>query len=154
MSKVWENLTRNPYVGLGLTAVIVATAGYFLLKKAASDTAAGVSSLASKVAAATGLTAAASSVSQASAAIADGSPDASGATFASWYDPTARTVFFYWLTFPDGTHHFIGAGSVGADGTFDDNGTPYRIGNSKAGDLRAYAYDASIPFDFGITGGW
>ena len=144
-SKVFENLTRNQYVGVGLAAVVVVTAAYFLLKKAASDTAKGLNTLATKAADATGLP-------QAFAAIADSAPDASGATFASWYDPTARTVFFYWLTFPDGSSHFVGAGSVGSDGTFDYNGAPYRIGNSKAGDLRAYSYDDT---DFGITtGGW
>ncbi|MGH8324001.1 MAG: hypothetical protein ACRETD_09425, partial [Steroidobacteraceae bacterium] len=87
-SKVLENLTRNQYVGVGLAAVIVAVAGYFLIKKAASDTANGVKSLASDVANATGLP-------QAFAAVADSSPDLAGATFASWYDPTSRTVFFY-----------------------------------------------------------
>ena len=144
MSKVLENLTRNPYVGVGLAGLVVAVGLYFLLKKAASDTANGVKSLATEAANATGLP-------QAFAAVADSSPDQSGATFASWYDPTARTVFFYWLTFPDGSSHLIGAGSVGSDGTFDYNGAGYRIGNSKAGDLRAYSYDASV--DFGVTGG-
>jgi hypothetical protein len=145
MSKVLENLTRNQYVGVGLAAVVVAAALYFLLKKAASDTAKGVKSLATAAANATGLP-------QAFAAIADSSPDQAGATWASWYDPTARTVFFYWLTFPDGSSHLIGAGSVGSDATFDYNGTGYRIGNSKAGDLRAYTYDPNL--DFGVTGGW
>jgi hypothetical protein len=145
MSKVWENLTRNPYVGVGLTAVVVAVAGYFLIKKAASDTANGVKTLATDVANATGLP-------QAFAAVADSSPDATNATWASWYDPTSRTVFFYWLTFPDGSSHFIGAGSVGSDATFDYNGTVYRIGNSKAGDLRAYLQGS---VDFGVSqGGW
>jgi hypothetical protein len=130
-SKVLENLTRNQYVGVGLAAVVVAAAVYFLLKKAASDTAKGVKSLATAAANATGLP-------QAFAAVADSSPDADGSTWASWYDPTARTVFFYWLTFPDGRSHFIGAGSVGSDATFDYDSTLYRIGNSKAGDLRAY----------------
>lgn len=134
MSKVLENLTRNQYVGVGLAAVVVAAAVYFLVKKAASDTANGVKSLATAAANATGLP-------QAFAAIADSSPDAAGSTWASWYDPTARTVFFYWLTFPDGGSHFVGAGSVGSDATFDYDGTGYRIGNSKAGDLRAYAWD-------------
>lgn len=138
MSKVLENLTRNQYVGVGLAAVVVATAVYFLLKKAASDTAAGVKSFATAAANATGLP-------QAFAAVADSSPDADGSTWASWYDPTARSVFFYWLTFPDGSSHFIGAGSVGSDGTFDSDGTLYRIGTSKAGDLRAY---------LGGEGGW
>lgn len=146
MSKVWENLTRNPYVGLGLTVVVVAVAGYFLIKKAAADTAAGVKTLATDVANATGLP-------QAFAAVADSSPDATNATWSSWYDPTSRTVFFYWLTFPDGSSHFIGAGSVNSDATFDYNGTVYRIGNSKAGDLRAYL-DNSNAVDFGTTGGW
>ncbi|HXI52368.1 MAG TPA: hypothetical protein VNH84_12710 [Candidatus Saccharimonadales bacterium] len=136
MSKVLENLTRNQYVGVGLAAVVVAAAVYFLIKKAASDTAAGVKSLATAAANATGLP-------QAFAAVADSSPDTSGATFASWYDPTARTVFFYWLTFPDGSSHFVGAGSVGSDASFDYDGTGYRIGNSKAGDLRAYAWDGT-----------
>jgi hypothetical protein len=138
MSKVLENLTRNPYVGLGLTAVVVVVSAYFLLKKAASDTAAGVSSLATKLVDATGLSSASASLGQAGAAIADSSPDTDGSTWSSWYDPTARTVFFYWLTFPDGTHHFVGAGSVASDATFDYDGVAYRIGNSKAGDLRAY----------------
>lgn len=145
-NKVWENLTKNSYVGVGLTVVVVAVVGYFLIKKAASDTAAGVKSLASDVANATGLP-------QAFAAVADSSPDATNATFVSWYDPTARTAWFYWLTFPDGNSHFVGAGSVNSDGTFDYNGTGYRIGNSKAGDLRAYL-DNSTAVDFGVTGGW
>src|SRR5579872_4596879 len=115
MSKVWENLTRNQYVGLALAGLVVAVAGYFLVKKAASDTAKGVKSLATDAANATGLP-------QALAAIADSAPDASNATWASWYDPTARTVFFYWLTFPDGRSHLLGAGSVGSDGTFDFDG--------------------------------
>ncbi len=147
MSKVWENLTRNPYVGVGLTAVIVAVAGYFLIKKAASDTAKGVKSLATDVANSTG-------IPQAFAAVADSAPDATNSTWASWYDPTLRNVWFYWLTFPDGNSHFIGAGSVNSDGTFDYNGTPYRIGNSKAGDLRAYTTSAGTDVDFGLTGGW
>jgi hypothetical protein len=146
MSKVWENLTRNPYVGVGLTAVIVAAAGYFLIKKAASDTAKGVKSLATNVANATGLP-------QAFAAVADSAPDATNATWMSWYDTTSRTVFFYWLTFPDGSSHFIGAGSVASDATFDYNGTGYRIGNSKAGDLRAYPSSAGGDVNFGATGG-
>jgi hypothetical protein len=140
MSKVLENLTRNSYVGLGLTAVIVVVSAYFLLKKAAKDTADGVSSIATKLVDATGIGSVSASLGQAGAAIADSSPDTDNATLASWYDPTARTVFFYWLTFPDGAHHFVGAGSVGSDATFDYNGSPYRIGNSKAGDLRAYVW--------------
>ena len=132
-SKVLENLTRNQYVGVGLAAVIVVTAVYFLLKKAASDTSKGLSTLATKAADATGLP-------QAFAAIADSSPDADGSSWASWYDPTQRTVFFYWLTFPDGESHIVGAGSVNSDGTFDYDMTLYRIGNSKAGDLRAYLW--------------
>ena len=48
------------------------------------------------------------------------------------------------------------SGSVNSDATFDYNGVGYRIGNSKAGDLRAYAYapngDLGGP-DFGVTGG-
>jgi glutamine cyclotransferase len=151
-SRVFENLTRNQYVGVGLAGVVVVVAVYFLVKKAASDTAKGLDTLATKLAKATGLKSASDSISQASAAIADSSPDANGATFSSWYDPTQRTVWFYWLTFPDGSSHFIGAGSVNSDGTFDYNGDPYRIGNSKAGDLRAYAYD-TLPVDFGVTGG-
>jgi hypothetical protein len=148
-SKVFENLTRNQYVGVAVAGAVVAVILYFLVKKAASDTAKGVKTIATDVANATGLP-------QAAAAIADSSPDATGATFASWYDPTARTVFFYWLTFPDGSSHIIGAGSVGSDGTFDYNGQGYRIGNSKAGDLRAYAYAANTDLggvDFGVTGG-
>lgn len=147
MTKVLENLTRNQYVGVGLAAVVVAAAVYFLIKKAATDTANGVKSIATGAANATGLP-------QAFAAIADSSPDASNATWASWYDPTSRTVFFYWLTFPDGHSHVIGAGSVGSDATFDYNGSVYRIGTSKAGDLRAYKDDASNGVDFGVTGGW
>jgi hypothetical protein len=145
-NRVLENLTKNQYVGVGLAGVIVVTAVYFLLKKAASDTTKGVKTLATDVANATGLP-------QAFAALADSAPDAGGATFASWYDPTARTVFFYWLTFPDGNSHLIGAGSVASDATFDYDGTGYRIGTSKAGDLRAYAWDPTQ--DFGVTaGGW
>lgn len=143
-ARVFENLTRNQYVGVGLAAAVVAVVGYFLIKKAASDTAKGVKTLATDVANATGLP-------QAFAAIADSSPDASNATWSSWYDPTQRTVWFYWLTFPDGSSHFIGAGSVNSDATFDYNGAGYRIGNSKAGDLRAYPYDPGL--DFGVTGG-
>jgi hypothetical protein len=133
-SKVLENLTRNQYVGVGLAGVVVATAVYFLLKKAASDTARGVKTLATDAANATGLP-------QAFAALTDSAPDTSGTSFSSWYDPTQRTVLFYWLTFPDGSSHFLGAGSVNSDGTFDYDGTSYRIGNSKAGDLRAYLWE-------------
>ena len=133
MSKTLENLTRDPWVGVGLAGLVVAVGLYFLLKKAGTDTLSFITDIPAKIGEATGL-------SQDAAAIADDSPDSTGATFASWYDPTARTVFFYYLTFPDGDHHFVGAGSVNSDATFDYDGTPYRIGNSKAGDLRAYAW--------------
>lgn len=69
----------------------------------------------------------------------DTTADPQGLTFASWYDPTQRTVFFYWLTFPDGNHHLVWSSSVAADGTFVfSDGTEYRIGVDKAGGLRAY----------------
>jgi hypothetical protein len=145
-SKVLANLTRNQWVGVGLAGLVVAVGGYFLLKKVGLDLGKGLKSLADK----TGLTSAANAIGQAGAALTDSSPDASGATWVSWYDPTQRTVLFYYLTFPDGGSHFVGAGSVQSDGTFDYSGTGYRIGNSKAGDLRAYPYEET---DFGLIGG-
>jgi hypothetical protein len=79
----------------------------------------------------------------------DTTPDPGALTFASWYDPTQRIVFFYYLTFPDGNQHLVWASSVQSDGTFvySDNNL-YRIGNDKSGGLRAYAY--SYP-DFGLA---
>ena len=71
----------------------------------------------------------------------DNTPDPTGDTFASWYDPTIRTVFFYYLTFPDGGHHLLWNSSVHTDGTFvGDDGMTYKIGVSRSGGLRAYAY--------------
>lgn len=68
----------------------------------------------------------------------DSTADPGGATFANWYDPTSRVVFFYWLTFPDGNHHLVWNSSVAVDATFSyDNGN-YRIGVDKSGGLRAY----------------
>ena len=139
-NKVWENLTRNPYVGLGLTAVVVAFAGYFLIRKAASDTSKGLSTLATKLVDASGLGSVSDSLSQATAALSDSQQDTGTNTLASWYDPTQRTVFFYYLTFPDGTSHFVGASSVATDGTFTRDTVGYRIGTSRAGDLRAYPW--------------
>lgn len=74
------------------------------------------------------------------AEIGDSTADPSNATFASWYDPTQRSVFVYYLTFPDGNHHFVWASGVATDGTFtySGDGMPYRIGVDKAGGLRAY----------------
>ena len=133
MSRVLENLTRNQYVGLALTGLVVAVGVYFLAKRAGTSVVDYVTSIPAKIGAATGLT-------QDAAALADSSPDTSGDTWASWYDPTQRTVWFYYLTFPDGSSHFVGAGSVNSDATFDYDGMMYRIGNSKAGDLRAYTW--------------
>jgi hypothetical protein len=155
-TKVWENLTKNPYVGVGLTAVVVAVAGYFLLKKAASDSAAGLSTIFTKVSDATGLT----TLGQSLTAVTDTQTDPGTDTLASWYDPTQRTVFFYYLTFPDGTSHFVGASSVNTDGTFIYSQITYRIGTSKAGDLRAYPWNqqtqntSSIFPDPGVSAGW
>lgn len=140
-AKVWQNLTANPYVGLGLTAVVVAIAGYFLLKKAASDTAAGVKSFATGLADVTGLTTASTVFGSTGNALADNQSDTGTDTLASWYDPTLRTVFFYYLTFPDGNHHFVGASAVATDGTFVKDTLSYRIGTSRAGDLRAYNWN-------------
>jgi hypothetical protein len=75
------------------------------------------------------------------AELGDSTADPNNSTFASWYDPTTRTVFFYWLTFPNGTHHMVWNSSVQTDGTFTwDDSQTYRIGNDKAGGLRAYLY--------------
>lgn len=68
----------------------------------------------------------------------DTTADPDNNTWASWYDPTQRVVFFYWLTFPDGNHHMVLSGDVNTDGTFSDGDTTYRIGVDKAGGLRAY----------------
>lgn len=77
------------------------------------------------------------------AELGDSSADPTNATFYSWYDPTTRTVFFYVLTFPDGSHHVLWNSSVNQDGTFVwDDGQTYRIGNDKAGGLRAYPYQS------------
>jgi hypothetical protein len=70
----------------------------------------------------------------------DFTADPNAQTFASWYDPTQRTVFFYWLTFPDGVHHAVWSSDVNTDGTFSQDGVLYRIGTDKAGGLRAYQY--------------
>jgi hypothetical protein len=75
------------------------------------------------------------------AELGDSTADPDSATFYSWYDPTTRTVFLYVLTFPDGNHHVVWNSSVHTDGTFIWNdGQTYRIGNDKAGGLRAYLY--------------
>lgn len=75
------------------------------------------------------------------AELGDHSADPDNLTFASWYDPTQRTVFFYVLTFPDGSQHWIWNSSVSPDGTFQwDDGALYRIGVDRAGGLRAYGY--------------
>jgi hypothetical protein len=145
-SKVLENLTRSQYVGLALAGVVVVVAGYFVVKKIISDVGSGVKNLGK--AAADAVTSTADQAGELLVA----APDATGESFVKWYDPTQRTVFFYWIPFPDGTHHIVGAGSVQSDGTFDYNGTQYRIGYDKVGDLRAYAYDPS-GIDFGVTGG-
>lgn len=82
----------------------------------------------------------------------DTMPDPSAASFASWYDPTQRIVFFYYLTFPDGSQHTVWASSVQSDGTFiGSDGALYRIGNDKSGGLRAYAYS---PLGGATPGGW
>lgn len=72
------------------------------------------------------------------AEIFDFTPDFNNTTWASWFDPTERPVVFYWLTFPDGVHHWVWSSDVQADGSFYYNDTPYRIGVDKAGGLRAY----------------
>jgi len=70
----------------------------------------------------------------------DTTPDPGAQTFASWYDPTQRIVFFYYLTFPDGSQHFVWASDVNQDGTFTYDGALYRIGTDNSGGLRAYSY--------------
>lgn len=70
----------------------------------------------------------------------DVTADPNASTFASWYDPTQRVVFFYWLTFPDGNHHMVMSGDVNTDGTFSTSDGNYRIGTDKSGGLRAYIY--------------
>lgn len=73
----------------------------------------------------------------------DFTSDPHNLTFAAWYDPQTRNVLFYWLTFPDGVHHWVWSSSVQADGTFVyDDSQRYRIGVDRAGGLRAYAYPA------------
>jgi hypothetical protein len=143
-SRVFENLTRNQYVGLGLAALVVAIGGYFIVKKIVVDLKNGVKDLGKSA-----VHAVTSTADQAGELLV-AAPDETGATFDKWYDPTQRTVFFYWIPFPDGTHHIVGAGSVQSDGTFDYDGTLYRIGYDKIGDLRAYAGTGA---DFGVTGG-
>lgn len=69
----------------------------------------------------------------------DSTQDPSASTFASWYDPTQRVVFFYWLTFPDGNHHLVFNSDVATDGTFTYDSANYRIGVDKSGGLRAYS---------------
>lgn len=70
----------------------------------------------------------------------DTTADPEGSTFAAWYDPTQRAVLFYWLTFPDGSHHQVWPSSVDPTGVFTfSDGLLYRIGTDKAGGLRAYA---------------
>ena len=148
-SRVFENLTKNQYVGVGLAAVVVAVAAYFLLKKAGTDLGQGLKKLANSAADATGYDAISSDL----AGLGDFSPDTTNSTFVSWYDPTQRTVFFYYPTFPDGSKHIIGAGSINSDGTFDYDGNGYRLGNAKAGDVRAYPYDILGGTNFGTTPG-
>lgn len=70
----------------------------------------------------------------------DTTADPDGSTLASWYDPTQRIVFFYWLTFPDGNHHMVMSGDVNTDGTFSTSDGNFRIGVDKSGGLRAYSY--------------
>lgn len=72
------------------------------------------------------------------AELGDTMPDPTNLTWAGWYDPTQRTVFFYVLTFPDGSQHIIWNSSVNPDGTLEFDGDLYRIGVDKAGGLRAY----------------
>jgi hypothetical protein len=77
--------------------------------------------------------------------LADTTPDPAGVTWAAWYDPTQRNVFFYILTFPDGNHHMVWSSSVQTDGTFVWNdGQTYRIGTDKAGGLRSYLYQPPL----------
>ncbi len=152
-NKVLENLTKNQYVGVGLAAVVVAVAAYFLLKKIGSDTTTALGKAAKWVGDNTGIVAAGDAISQASAAIIDSQPDSGMDTWASWYDPTTRSVFFYYLTFPDGNSHFVGGSSVATDATFIySDGNTYRIGNSKLGDLRAYPWTGVSIADPGATG--
>lgn len=85
----------------------------------------------------------------------DTTPDPTNQTFASWYDPTQRIVFVYYLTFPDGNQHLVSASNVQSDGTFNySDGNTYRIGNDKSGGLRAYAYNYSPDFGVTNTTGW
>jgi hypothetical protein len=145
--KTLENLTRNQYVGLGLAGLVVAVGAYFLVKKILSD----VGNLGSDVGKAVGHTA------DQLGGLVSANADPDGSTFTKWYDPTQRTVFFYWIPFPDGVHHIVGAGSVRSDGTFDYDGNSYRIGYDKIGNLRAYASAVSSDMggpNFGVTGGW
>lgn len=133
--KVFENLTRNPYVGVGLAGAVVVVGAYFLLKKILADVKSGVSNLG------TAAYHAVTGTADQAGELLSASPDPDGATFVKWYDPTQRSVFFYWIPFPDGAHHFVGAGSVRSDATFDYDGTSYRIGLDKIGDLRAYLWE-------------
>jgi hypothetical protein len=145
-SKVFENLTRSQYVGVGLAALVVLVGAYFIVKKIISDVGSGVKNLG------TAAVDAVTSTADRAGELIVAAPDQTGSTFVKWYDPTQRTVFFYWIPFPDGTHHIVGAGSVQSDGTFDYDGTNYRIGYDKVGDLRAYL-PGSV--DFGVSqGGW
>src|ERR1700745_3878087 len=72
------------------------------------------------------------------AEIFDFTPDYANTTWVSWFDPTLRPVLFYWLTFPDGAHHWVWSSDVQADGSFYYENMPYRIGVDKSGGLRAY----------------
>jgi hypothetical protein len=77
--------------------------------------------------------------------LADTTADPAGVTWAAWYDPTQRNVFFYILTFPDGNHHMVWSSSVQTNGTFVWNdGQTYRIGRDKAGGLRSYLYQPPL----------
>jgi hypothetical protein len=77
------------------------------------------------------------------AEVLDFTADPNNQTFSAWYDPRIRNVFFYWLTFPDGVHHWVWSSNVQTDGTFVfDDGQRYRIGVDRAGGLRAYGYSA------------
>lgn len=152
-NKVLENLTKNPYVGLGLTALVVAVAGYFLVKKAATDTAAGVKTLATDVVGAV-----------VPSWLSDNQVDAGTTTLKSWYNPVGDGNIFYYVTFPDGTSHFVW--SVNTDGSFTQSDVTYRLGNSTLGDIRAYPWTGTqtVPTaatgddtnSFGLTdlGGW
>lgn len=92
----------------------------------------------------------------------DTTPDPTANTWASWYDPTQRSVFVYVLTFPDGNHHVIFGSDVQADGTLMYAGALYRIGLDKAGGLRAYEYSpvlgngppAIVTVGGATPGGW